>query len=173
LKAEKELLTPAILRVSKQIYAEALPILYNQELVFVNALALHCFLAQIGNDAVKSIQHVTIQSLKCGKLSEITHPAFTALANATNLNVLNILYKNLQSSDRLFTDIAVDKPAQWLFPVAHVWFEQMEKNKARGGKDWRNVFAWIKGSFIGSTWGPRIKFSGERFCADIEKLLKA
>jgi hypothetical protein len=171
LKEERELLTPAILRVNKQIYAEALPVLYNQPLEFVDASALYYFLSQIGKDAIKSIQDVSIRFLSVGKRSEFTHPAFTALVNAENLNVLTIQYMRLHNSSNLFHDIEVGKGAQWFYPVAHVWLEQMERGKANGGKDWRDVLSLaMEKKFTSFWWGNEMPC--EEFCEDIEKLLK-
>lgn len=89
LKQDKELLTASILRVNKQIYHEALPVLYNQPLELGDTAALYYFLAQIGNDGIRSIRGIKIERI-CIKKGEVTHPAFTVLAYATNLDTFSV-----------------------------------------------------------------------------------
>jgi hypothetical protein len=134
--------------------------------------ALYYFLSQIGKDAVRSICNITIGHVVVGKRSEITHPAFTALIHATNLNTLRIGFLSLHSYSKLFYDIKVGEAARRFFPVAHVWIEQMERNMASGGKDWRDVLSLDKRDSFGCFWGDDVKFSCSQFCKDIEKLLK-
>jgi hypothetical protein len=167
------LLNPAILRACRQVCAEALPVLYNQPFEFMNALSLQTFLEQIGKDAVKSLQTVTILTLKVANNSEVTHPAFRALANAANLNALNILDFEISYRVTVFADIQVGALARFFFPVAHIWLEQMEKNMANCGKDWRDVLNLANGKVA------RCKMLGinnnappDEFCKDVEKLLK-
>lgn len=66
LKKDEHLLNAALLRVNKQIYAEALPLLYHQPLFFKNPAALYYFLTQIGTDAVQFIPVASMQSLALG-----------------------------------------------------------------------------------------------------------
>lgn len=60
----------------------------------------------------------------------------------------------------------------FFFPVAHVWIEQMERNKAEGGKDWRDVLSLAKGGSFRRVWMGHWQYSSEEFCKDIAKLLK-
>jgi hypothetical protein len=91
LREDKQLLNPALLRINKQIYAEALPLLYHQPLHFEDSAALYYFLVQIGKNAVHFIHDITINHCTVGQPSGLTHPAFIILLQVTNLNSLQIL----------------------------------------------------------------------------------
>lgn len=74
--------------------------------------------------------------------------------------------------------------AGWFFQAAHVWIEHLEKSKAKGGKDWKDVIVldeaassmtFVESFYItGHGWGskPIIPCTMEKFCADMEKALK-
>ncbi|QDS71414.1 hypothetical protein FKW77_003286 [Venturia effusa] len=163
---DRGVLNPSILRVNKQIYHEAMPVFYNQPLEFVDAVALYSFLAQIGQDAIPLIRQIRIERVSILK-EQTTHPAFTILAYATNLEALSIGY--------LIANHAVRNPyrgsphthsplaAQPFFQVAHVWFEQMDKNKTKGGKDWRDVFVLDEATksavYTSQVWRPGIGYA--------------
>lgn len=187
LKEDKELLTPNILRVNRQIYHEALPVLYNQPLEFEDSFALFYFLSQIGNDGILSVRCIKITSISVGTKGLTTQPAFTALINAINLDMFTVGHLTTQSTSRRhsYTYTSNHRPmhAKWLFEAAHVWIEHLEKNKAKGGKDWRDVIVldeaaksmtfkqtnWTGSSFEVNYLTP---CTMEKFCADMEKALK-
>jgi hypothetical protein len=170
LKEDKHLLSPSFLRVSKQIYQEALTLLYKQHLEFVNLSALFYFLSQIGKDAVQSVQDITIDFITLRKRSDITHPAFTVLVNAINLDSLHIRDMCSQPCYWYFEDIQVGTVARWFFPVAHVWIEQMERNKGNG-KDWRKVLSFARDEKERSCYEGPLPHPCEEVFKDIEKLL--
>lgn len=171
LNENKEILGPNILRVSEQVYQEALPVLYNQTLEFVEASALYYFLAQFGKDAVKSIQEISFHFLSVRKRSGLTHPVSTALVHAENRNVLTVQYMRLHDSSKLFHDIKAGRAAQWFYPIAHVWIEQMERGLIKGRKVWRNVLSIAKDKKFSSFWTGG-ELPCEEFCEDVGRLLK-
>jgi hypothetical protein len=84
-------LVPNLLAVSKQIHHEAVNILYGQDLKFLDADALHRFLALIGPRNQKRLQSVETISLCTGRDKQaINHCAFMSLAAATNLKTLRL-----------------------------------------------------------------------------------
>jgi hypothetical protein len=186
LKEDKELLTPGILCVNKQIYHEALPVLYNQPLEFQDAASLFYFLSQVGDDAVKSLRCIKISAISVGKKGEITHPTFTALVHATNLETFSVGHMVLQHATRsqyaTYECCQIPMEAKWFFTVAHVWIEQMEKNKAKGGRDWRKVIVMDNSAppLTRRTWSQGLGYltitlarcTTDEFCKDMEKLLK-
>jgi hypothetical protein len=192
LKEDKELLTPSILRVNRQIYHEALPVLYNQSLEFQDPKALFYFLSQVGLDAVKSLRCIKISAIAVGKKGDVTQPAFTALVQAANLETFSVGHLVLDQPTcgwlAKYDTYHIPMEAKWFFTAAHVWIEQMEKNKATGGKDWREIIVMDESaksrSFETRILNPNLGHHGGyeyitltpcttgEFCKEIEKLLK-
>ncbi|QDS68176.1 hypothetical protein FKW77_010464 [Venturia effusa] len=119
-----------ILHTCKQIYYEAAPVLYGQPLEFLDPYghgqgALMCFLSQIGKHGVRMLKTIVLDTVKVGKVSAFTHPVFTALVDAINLKELRINRLHEGNHRSTFPDADVGKLAQFFFPVAHIWIEQM------------------------------------------------
>ncbi|KAK3622651.1 hypothetical protein LTR56_014307 [Elasticomyces elasticus] len=81
-------LCPALLAVSKQLHAEGVNYLYQQEIVLEDTYALHSFLATIGSNRSR-LTDLTVKTWGSGG----THKAmnfcsFTLLGNCTNLQTL-------------------------------------------------------------------------------------
>ncbi|KAK4983378.1 hypothetical protein LTR66_008846 [Elasticomyces elasticus] len=125
-------LYPALLSVSRQINLEAGSILYKQEMVFNDTMALHTFLAQIGPTNRTLLSHVTLREYRTGRVANkaMNFPAFTLLASVTNLKRFNIdcMIGYFQEPKNM---------AKRVYRDAHHWFEGI--GVAKGDK-----FAGVK-----------------------------
>ncbi|KAK4987149.1 hypothetical protein LTR50_004846 [Elasticomyces elasticus] len=162
-------LSPALLSVNRQINFEASSILYKQELMFQDTMALHSFLAQIGPTNRTLISDVTLRAYKAGWVSAtaINLAAFTLLASATNLESLYI--------DGIEGDfINLKSVARRVYRDAHHWFEGI--GVAKGDK-----FAGItvldisqaSGSWLAqNSRREKLEISKERFRTELRTLLR-
>jgi hypothetical protein len=79
--------------VSKQIYAEAVAILYSQPLHFVNTTALHSFIAPLSNQTGSLVRNITIHNYENwgrGVRKAMNVSAMTLLRTCSNLETLRI-----------------------------------------------------------------------------------
>lgn len=86
-------LSPSLLAVSKQIYAEAAAILYSQPLHFDSTTALHTFLATLSNETASLVRNITIHTYEsCGRGTRkaMNVSALTLLRSCSNLQKLCI-----------------------------------------------------------------------------------
>jgi hypothetical protein len=91
LAPQERSLVPNILAVSKQIYKEAIGILYGQDFVIEDTDALHRFLAIIGLRNQQRLLSLDVNSFCEGRNKKIiNHCAFMSLAGATNLKSLRL-----------------------------------------------------------------------------------
>ncbi|KAG9686415.1 hypothetical protein KCU95_g4347, partial [Aureobasidium melanogenum] len=96
LKGEEQTLcalSPSLLAVSKQIYAEAAAILYSQPLHFINMTALHSFLAPLSNQTGSLVRNITIHRYENwgrGVRKAMNVSAITLLRTCNNLETLRI-----------------------------------------------------------------------------------
>lgn len=86
-------LSPSLLAVNKQIYAEAAAILYSQPLHFENTTALHSFLAPLSNQTASLVRSITIHTYENwgrGTRKAMNVSALTLLRSCSNLQKLCI-----------------------------------------------------------------------------------
>ncbi|QIW99908.1 hypothetical protein AMS68_005426 [Peltaster fructicola] len=84
-------LVPALLRVNKQIYKEAIAMLYAQVFYFQNVVALGEFLSGIGHSNRKLLQHIVITEWEQrGVKNHKARAAITWLMDATDLRLLHL-----------------------------------------------------------------------------------
>jgi hypothetical protein len=86
-------LSPSLLAVSKQIYAEAAAILYSQPLHFTCATALHSFLAPLSNETASLIHSMSLQAYETynrGVRRAMVVSALTLLPKCTNLKTMRL-----------------------------------------------------------------------------------
>lgn len=86
-------LSPSLLAVNKQIYAEAVAILYSQPLHFENTTALHTFLAPLSNQTASLVRSITIHTYEAwgrGTRKAMNVSALTLLRSCSNLKTLCI-----------------------------------------------------------------------------------
>ncbi|KAI5206060.1 hypothetical protein E4T39_02677 [Aureobasidium subglaciale] len=92
-KESLRVLSPSLLVVNKQIYAEAAAILYAQSLHFVNTVALHNFLAPLSDKTASLIRSITVHKYDtCGRgvRKAMNVSALTLLRPCKNLEHLRI-----------------------------------------------------------------------------------
>jgi hypothetical protein len=182
-KTRKVNLNLNLLLVTKQIQQEATGILYRQDIKFMCLDALFYFLSQIGRSNIETLRSITINRMAMGRQAQLTHPAFTALLNATNLEFLDVCSIELRYSEQEYVscDHGTKDIAASFFFVAHVWIEQMERYRS-DSKSWEDVLVLAQGSTYKNDrcWsgemfefqdGKQI-FSREEFLAEIYELLK-
>lgn len=80
-------LSPQLLAVCKQVRDEALPILYGQPIICIDAFAMYEFLAGIGHHQQQYLRELVLQEWGTyrGSHRAAIHHAFTMLQNAANL----------------------------------------------------------------------------------------
>jgi hypothetical protein len=86
-------LVPNILAVSKQIYQEAMPILYGQRMVFADVTALAAFAARISHNTASLLRHIEIRCWNrtvSRRNMPFTAMCLLAAKGATNIKNLNI-----------------------------------------------------------------------------------
>ena len=85
-------LIPNLLAVSKQVRAEAVGYLYKQRIVVEDTMALHTFLAAIGQFNRGVLSEVVVKDWGCGRGAHkaMNVAALTALSTCTNLKKLNL-----------------------------------------------------------------------------------
>lgn len=90
--SELPVLAPHLLRLNKEIHAEAQPILYGGNVFALeDTMALHAFLATIGSENCASLLEVEIMGWGFTKAHKaMNHPAFTLLKEAVNLRRLRL-----------------------------------------------------------------------------------
>ncbi|USP82098.1 uncharacterized protein yc1106_09372 [Curvularia clavata] len=84
-------IVPSLLAVNKQIYAEAVNILYDNEFVFIDSSSLYAFLINLGPSGARRLKSIRIMGWlhSRGKIT-YNHACFALLAWATNLTSLHI-----------------------------------------------------------------------------------
>lgn len=86
-------LAPNILLLNREIYKEAQPILYGgNQIILDDTYTLHTFLASIGSKNCAALTNIKILAWGQGRgvYKAMNHAAFTLLAQATNLQRLNL-----------------------------------------------------------------------------------
>ncbi|WPH05092.1 Hypothetical protein R9X50_00799100 [Acrodontium crateriforme] len=87
---------PALLATCKQIHEEAINLLYGQEFVVADTLALHSFIAGIGPENRKRLIDITVNTVGTsrGTHKAMNFASLTALAACVNLKVLGFECNN-------------------------------------------------------------------------------
>lgn len=82
---------PSLIAVNKQIYSEAVDILYSNEFVFIDSSALYAFLINIGPSAARHLKSIRLMGWQFtrGKAT-YNHACFAVLAWATNLTSFHL-----------------------------------------------------------------------------------
>jgi hypothetical protein len=172
-----------LLLINKQVYQEAIGILYGQPIKFMTLDALLYFLSQIGKFHTEILRSITIDHIVMGREAQITHGAFTALLNATHLTSLDICAIDRRYSEREYVtcDHGIKDLAASFFYVAHVWVEQMKRYRS-DQKGWEDVLVLAQGASFNKDrcWsGERFElhsgmesFTKEEFQAEIYRLLR-
>ncbi|CAD0044264.1 unnamed protein product [Aureobasidium pullulans] len=86
-------LSPSLLAVNKQIYAEAVRILYSQPLHFANTAALHHFLAPLSSQTLSLVRDIIVHTYSTwgrGVRKAMNVSALTLLRGCSNLQLLRI-----------------------------------------------------------------------------------
>lgn len=85
-------LIPQLLAVSKQIHSEAVGYLYKQRIILEDTMALHTFLAAIGQLNQLILSNVVVKDWGCGRGTHkaMNVAALTSLATCTNLQKLHL-----------------------------------------------------------------------------------
>jgi hypothetical protein len=117
------------------------------------------------------LQTIEIELLKVGKRSDFTHPAFTLLVDAINLQLLRIKTLHQRGGRaKTFPDIEVGTMTRLFFPVAHVWIEQMAKYRT-DGKDWKDILSLAKSDHWDGLYSwQACPDACKSFCSEVEKL---
>ncbi|KAG9517381.1 hypothetical protein KCV07_g6240, partial [Aureobasidium melanogenum] len=135
-------LIPSLLAVNKQIYAEAVAILYSQPLHFVNTTALHSFLAPLSNRTGSLVRNITIHTYENwgrGVRKAMNVSAMTLLRTCSDLETLRIEgFSNYywdrhwgnQPSTRKAGKIEGTSIAQQIYRDAAFWFDTLGAEKA-------------------------------------------
>lgn len=174
---ERASLHPTILLASKQLHAEASPVLYGNAFALGDSCAFYHFLGQIGSQR-RLLKRVCVQGWRFnGVHKQFNHPALTMLVDAAKLEMLriegNVNYTG--SAKRL---------AESFFRDGHHWLEAVgsrEGDKLAAFKymslrgvaddlpdegDYRNY----RGRW-GASVGPRSEMNQDEFYAEVTKLL--
>ncbi|KAE9972861.1 hypothetical protein EG328_004738 [Venturia inaequalis] len=172
-----------ILRVCKQIHVEAVGILYAQPIKFMSLDGMFYFLSQIGKNNMESLRQIEIETMSMGREGQMTEPAFTALINAKNLDLLNICSIERRFSEREYVpcDHGVGDIAASFFAIAHVWILQMSSYRS-DGKSWEDVLMLAQGGSYQAERGwpgemfefhlGENHFTKDEFCAEMRKLMR-
>lgn len=135
-------LVPALLAVSKQVYAEAATILYSQPLHFVNTTALHSFLAPLSNQIGSLIRNITIHNYDVGGRGvrkSMNVSALTLLRSCSNLQTLRIegfgqyawrIHYRGRPSPEKAGKMEGTSIAQQIYRDAAFWFDTVGAKKA-------------------------------------------
>ncbi|KAH7083929.1 hypothetical protein FB567DRAFT_594441 [Paraphoma chrysanthemicola] len=120
-------LVPSLLAVNKQINSEARDILYANDFIFVDSVALYNFIINVGPVVAKLLQSVRIMTWGYGRaLKGYNHSCFAVLAWATDLKSLYL--------DRTAGYASSPKRcADQLYRDAFVWLEAV--GAAKGSVD--------------------------------------
>ncbi|THX70440.1 hypothetical protein D6D05_08615 [Aureobasidium pullulans] len=92
-KEDLRTLSPSLLAVNKQIYAEAVRILYSQPLHFANTAALHHFLAPLSSQTLSLVRDIIVHTYSTwgrGVRKAMNVSALTLLRGCSNLRLLRI-----------------------------------------------------------------------------------
>lgn len=85
------LILPSLLAVNKQIYAEAVNILYGNEFVFIDSEALYAFLIALGPSGARHLKSIRLMGWQHSRgKGTYNHTCFDVLAWATNLTSFHI-----------------------------------------------------------------------------------
>ncbi|KAK6007761.1 hypothetical protein QM012_004575 [Aureobasidium pullulans] len=130
-------LVPALLAVSKQVYAEAAAILYAQPLHFESTTALHSFLALLTSQTASLIRSITIHTYETrsrGMRKAMNVSALTLLRNCSNLQKLCLEGYHIYSRGPLGPEeggkrqgVAV---ARQIYRDAAFWLDTIDASKA-------------------------------------------
>ena len=118
-------LVPSLLAVNKQIYQEGCDILYSNELVFADTIALYAFMINLGPASASLVKKMRLQGWGYGRTSKAYNNAcFAVLTWATNLEKFYIdtavgWYRNIRGA------------AVQLYRDAFPWLEAVGNAKGR------------------------------------------
>ncbi|KAF3053907.1 hypothetical protein E8E11_011781 [Didymella keratinophila] len=119
-------LVPSLLAVNKQIHREGCDILYSNELVFADPIALYAFMLNIGRGgSVLRIKTMRLKGWGYGRTSKAyNNSCFTSLRDAENL-------------EKFYIDCSVGwyrqpkNAAQQIYRDAHGWLEDVARVKGK------------------------------------------
>ncbi|KAF3032811.1 hypothetical protein E8E12_002825 [Didymella heteroderae] len=119
-------LSPSLLAVNKQIHREACDILYSNELIFADPIALYAFMINLGRDGSASrIKTMRLKGWGHGRTSKAyNNSCFAVLRDAKNL-------------EKFYIDCTVGwyrqpkNAAQQIYRDAHPWLEDVGRVKGK------------------------------------------
>lgn len=119
-------LVPSLLAVNKQIHREGRDILYSNELVFADPIALYAFMLNIGRGgSVLRIKTIRLKGWGHGRTSKAyNNMCFSALREAENL-------------EKFYVDCSIGwyrqpkNAAQQIYRDAHAWLEDVARVKGK------------------------------------------
>ncbi|KAF2101016.1 hypothetical protein NA57DRAFT_74609 [Rhizodiscina lignyota] len=117
-----------LLRVNRQIFAEAAPLLYRANFVFDDMKAMFQFLVNIGPCKSQFIQRIIIQDLR--STSDLNcHAAFTLLRGLPNLRDLVLSYPYISTESSLYRSPSA--LATRFYSIAAHWMEEVARKSGR------------------------------------------
>ncbi|CAE7022840.1 hypothetical protein CFE70_003201 [Pyrenophora teres f. teres 0-1] len=163
-------LVPALLTVCKQIHSEGKDVLYGNDFVFADSLALYAFMINLGASGAKHIKKITLRGWLDGRATKCyNHCCFAALVSATNLT--SFVIETPSSYHR-----SPQPLAHQLYRDAFPWLEAVgaAKGKVDAGLD----VVQLGDDFFRRSWGHhpytgRKEEQVEEFKSELGKLLGA
>lgn len=136
-------LVPSLLAVNKQIHWESCDILYSNELVFADTIALYSFMINLGPASAKHLKKMRLMSWNYGRTSKTYNNAcFATMMYATNLEKFYI-------DARIGWYKSPKHAAQQLYRDAFPWLEAIgcAKGKYDAAIDVLDVHKDVLGGF--------------------------
>ncbi|KAK6006740.1 hypothetical protein QM012_005748 [Aureobasidium pullulans] len=131
-------LQPVILRVCKQVYDEAISILYRQTLEFEHPIALQKFLFTIGPANRLLLQHIVLRGWQDGEYpvwQQAFPSAFDRLLAASNLKSI-LMDRHVHSSSDLPREYGMPKyelrPVQYFNACVEYWVQCIDATRGKG-----------------------------------------
>lgn len=117
----------ALLAANRQIYSEALPILYSNTFMLEDTTALHAFMANLNPKTRSLLEIISIRNWGRTKSHKaLNHPGLTMLAGAVNL-------KRLHFDTRIAGGGGPQRVARQIYRDGFHWLEAV--GSAKGKKD--------------------------------------
>ncbi|KAH6642185.1 hypothetical protein C7974DRAFT_384994 [Boeremia exigua] len=148
-------LVPSLLATNKQIYQEGCDILYGNELVFADTVALYAFMINLGPGSASHLRKMRLTGWGRGRTSKAYNNAcFAVLIWATNLEKLYI--------DSTFSYYRLPKLcAQQIYRDAFPWLEAVGRAKKKADAA-LEVLEVAAGSLRGGYYGSQNVTDAER-----------
>ncbi|OCK79626.1 hypothetical protein K432DRAFT_354524 [Lepidopterella palustris CBS 459.81] len=122
---EPEFTLPSFLVLNRQIYTEALPILYSNKFILEDTTALHAFIANLTPTNRALLENITIRRWGCTKSHKaLNHPGLTMLVGCVNL-------KHLSFDCRIGLARGPKRIARQIYRDGFHWFEAVGTAKGK------------------------------------------